>query len=184
MPYGSLSRAYRTEIALGHLHANLVSLFKIRQRRLQKTKSMSGNINNRGKYKKKTKYKNKTGMLQMECKWSRPTDCSSFISLSAKKKNSITELIYQRNQFQERDKCMFMIVNIQKCWSLCHLHAPYAGGRGGLCNTLSSTYIPNRKKKGKPKRENFRFPYLKTICFFLFHIDNSNMKPIWKCEVG
>lgn len=71
MPYGSLSKAYRTEIALGHLHANLVSLFKIRQRRLQKTKSMSGNINNRGKYKKKTQYtktKNKTRMLQMECK--------------------------------------------------------------------------------------------------------------------
>lgn len=57
MPYGSLSKAYRTEIALGHLHANLVSLFKIRQRRLQKTKSMSGNINNRGKYKKKHKIK-------------------------------------------------------------------------------------------------------------------------------
>lgn len=90
MPYGSLSKAYRTEIALGHLHANLVSLFKIRQRRLQKTKSMSGNINNRGKYTKKNQYtktKNKTGMLQMECKWSRPTDWSSFISLSAKKKN-------------------------------------------------------------------------------------------------
>lgn len=58
MPYGSLSKAYRTEIALAHLHANLVSLFKIRQRRLQKTKSMSGNINNRGKYKKKTQNKN------------------------------------------------------------------------------------------------------------------------------
>lgn len=90
MPYGSLSKAYRTEIALGHLHANLVSLFKIRQRRLQKTKSMSGNINNRGKYKKKPIYKKKPkknpGMLQMECKWSRPTDWSSFISLSAKKK--------------------------------------------------------------------------------------------------
>lgn len=118
MPYGSLSKAYRTEIALGHLHANLVSLFKIRQRRLQKTKSMSGNINNRGKYKKKTKIqkqKTKHGCY----KWNAneadlPIVAPLFLYLQ-RKKNSITELIYQRNEFQERDKCMFMIVNIQKC---------------------------------------------------------------------
>lgn len=137
MPYGSLSKAYRTEIALGHLHANLVSLFKIRQRRLQKTKSMSGNINNRGKYKKKTQNKNtkkKPGMLQMECKWSRRTDWSSFISLSAKKKKPVLRNWFTKeNEFsQERDKCMFMIVNIQKYWSLCHLHAPYARGGGSF----------------------------------------------------
>lgn len=153
MPYGSLSKAYRTEIALGHLHANLVSLFKIRQRRLQKTKSMSGNINNRGKYKKKNPiYKNKkqnkdvTNGMQMKQTYRLKL---LYFFICKEKKPVLRNWFTKENEFsQERDKCMFMIVNIQKYWSLCHLHAPYAEGGGGvLFNTLSSTYIPNRKKK-------------------------------------
>lgn len=119
MPYGSLSKAYRTEIALGHLHANLVSLFKIRQRRLQKTKYMSGNINNRGKYKKKTniqKQKTKQGCY----KWNAneadlPIEAPLFLYLQ--EKNPVLRNCFTKeNEFpQERDKCMFMIVKIQKC---------------------------------------------------------------------
>lgn len=151
MPYGSLSKAYRTEIALGHLHANLVSLFKIHQRRLQKTKSMSGNINNRGKYKKKNPiYKNKnqnrdvTNGMQMKQTY-RLKLLYFFI---CKEKNPVLRNCFTKeNEFpQERDKCMFMIVKFRNVEaSVIYTHHMPRGG--GLFNTLSSTYIPNRKKK-------------------------------------
>lgn len=156
MPYGSLSKAYRTEIALGHLHANLVSLFKIRQRRLQKTKSMSGNINNRGKYKKKQytkKKKNRDVTNGMQMKQTYRLKLLYFF-ICKEKKPVLRNWFTKENEFpQERDKCMFMIVKIHKCWSLCHLHAPYAEG-GGVFLTLSLqlTYQIGRKKeslKGK-----------------------------------
>lgn len=156
MPYGSLSKAYRTEIALGHLHANLVSLFKIRQRRLQKTKSMSGNINNRGKYKKKQytkKKKNRDVTNGMQMKQTYRLKLLYFF-ICKEKKPVLRNWFTNENEFpQERDKCMFMIVKIHKCWSLCHLHAPYAEG-GGVFLTLSLqlTYQIGRKKeslKGK-----------------------------------
>lgn len=114
MPYGSLSKAYRTEIALGHLHANLVSLFKIRQRRLQKTKYMSGNINNRGKYQKKPIYKNKkqnrdvTNGMQMKQTY-RLKLLYFFICKEKKQYYGID--LPKKTSFPRRD----MIVKIQKC---------------------------------------------------------------------
>lgn len=151
MPYGSLSKAYRTEIALGHLHANLVSLFKIRQRRLQKTKSMSGNINNRGKYKKKTniqKQKTKQGCY----KWNAneadlPIEAPLFLYLQ-RKKPSITELLYQRKRVSpgERQMHVYDSQNSEMLKPLSFTRTICRRG-GGLFNTLSSTYIPNRKKK-------------------------------------
>lgn len=109
MPYGSLSKAYRTEIALGHLHANLVSLFKIRQRRLQKTKYMSGNINNRGKYKKKPIYKNKKQNRDvtngMQTKQTYRLKLLYFF-ICKEKKPSITELLYQRKRVSPGERQM------------------------------------------------------------------------------
>lgn len=158
MPYGSLSKAYRTEIALGHLHANLVNLFKIRQRRLQKTKSMSGNINNRGKYKKKPIYKNKkqnrdvTNGMQMKQTY-RLKLLYFFI---CKKKTSITELIYQRKRVSpgERQMHVYDSQNSEMLKLLSFTRTTCRGG-GGFFLTLSHqlTYQIERKK---PKRRNNR----------------------------
>lgn len=118
------------------------------------------------KKKQNTKTKNKTGMLQMECKWSRPTDCSSFISLSAKNKKQYYGIDLPKKRVSgERQMHVYDSQYSEMLKPLSFTRTICRGG-GGLCNTLSSTYIPNRKKKGKPKRENFRFPYLKKIVFY------------------
>lgn len=149
MPYGSLSKAYRTEIALGHLHANLVSFLRYanvvyKRRSLCPETSITGeNTKKNPIYKNKKQNKDVTNGMQMKQTYRLKL---LYFFICKEKKPVLRNWFTKENEFpKERDKCMFMIVNIQKCWSLCHLHAPYA--RGGLFNTLSSTYIPNRKKK-------------------------------------
>lgn len=109
MPYGSLSKAYRTEIALGHLHANLVSFLRYanvvyKRRSICPETSITGENT-----KKKTniqKQKTKQGCY----KWNAneadlPIEAPLFLYLQ-RKKPSITELLYQRKRVSPGERQM------------------------------------------------------------------------------